>query len=257
MASLSRRDFVLVAGGAASALAGFGVCRAVTVCSAPIDLGFALSKFLSSGTFSLELGQRYLASQGLEGEMAYRMLTKKITEAIPDGDFPTGVAEQVALDFERGNLCDVDGWQLSLTECQMAGLTYLFRQRGGYVAETNAGSDNPLEHFPDWHVAEFGRWGPQSCFVGEPFNVQADGRSALWFHVDEIDRHPYSMRIGSFAARTSVNPEAKLISASLSAEQVRHLVSKRGEVPIHIVDPERGKQFVGHLDVRPMSTELP
>ena len=257
MASLSRRDFVLVASGAASAMAGFGVCRAVTLYSAPVAPSFALSQFLSSGTFSLELGQRYLASQDLEGEMAYRMLTEKITKAIPDEDFPTGVAEQVALDFERGNLCDVNGWQLSVTECHMAGLTYLFRQQGGYVAETNGGSDNPLEHIPDWQIGEFGRWGPQSGFVNEPFNVQANGRSALWFHVAQIERLPYRMYFGAYVARTVINPEKKLISASISAGEAQQLVSKVGEVPIHLVDPARGKQLVGHFEVRPKTSELP
>jgi len=255
MVSLSRRDFALVAGGAASAMAGFGVCRAVTSCNAPVAPGFTLSQFLSSGTFSLELGQRYLDSQGLKGEKAYQMLTERITAAIPDGDFPSGVAEQAALDFERGNLCDVDGWQLSVTECHMAGLTYLFKQRGGYVAETHAGSHSPLEHFPNWQIAEFGRWGPQSGLVDEPFNVQADGQSALWFHVAEIERQPYRMHIGPYVARTVINPETKLISASVSAEEARQLVSAAGEVPIHLLDPARGKQLVGHFEVRPKPSE--
>ena len=257
MASPNRRDFLLVAGGATSAIAGFGVCRAVSVRSAPVDPSFALEEFLSSGAFSPELGQRYLALQGLEGGAAYRMLTRRVMEAIPDGDFRDGIEAQVASDFERGNLCDVDGWRLSLTECQVAGLTFLFRQRGGYVAEPIVSLDSPIEHFPEWQIAEFGRWGPQSCLVHEPFNVQADGNSALWFHVDEIYRQPYRMHIGPYVARTVINPEAKLISASVAAEQVRQLVSKAGEVPIHLVDPARGKQFVGHLIVRPQPAELP
>lgn len=250
MASPNRRDFLLVAGGAASAIAGFGVCRAVSMYSAPVDLTFALEEFLSSGAFSPELGQRYIALQGLERGGAYRTLTKQVMESVADGDVRNGIRKQMALDFERGNLCNVDGWQLSLTECQVAGLTFLFRQRGGYVAETAVTTDSPIEHFPEWEIAEFGLWGPKSCLVNEPFNVQADGHSALWFHVDEIDRNPYQIHIGPHVARTVINPEAKLISASVSAEQVRRLVSRVGEVPIHLVDPARGKQFVGHLDVR-------
>ena len=223
----------------------------------PADPSFALSEFLASGAFSLELGQRYLALQGLEGEAAYRALTKQVMDAVADGDVRNGVRKQMALDFERGNLCNVDGWQLSLTECQAAGLTFLFRQRGGYVAEAAVTSDSPIEHFPEWKIAEFGLWGPKSCLVNEPFNVQADGYSALWFHVEEIERNPYRMHIGPYVARTVINPEAKLISASVSAEQARQLVSSTGEVPIHLVDPARGKQFVGHLNVRPRPTESP
>lgn len=257
MASPNRRDFLLVAGGAASAIAGFGVCRAVSMHSAPVDLSFALKEFLSSGAFSPELGQRYLALQGLEGEAAYRTLTIQVMEAVADGDVRNGIRKQVALDFKRGNLCDVDGWQLSLTECQAAGLTFLFRQQGRYVAEPVVTSDSPIEHFPEWKIAEFGLWGPKSCLVNEPFNVQTDGNSALWFHVEEIEQNPYRMHIGPYVARTVINPEAQLISASVSAEQVRQIVSRAGDVPIHLVDPARGKQFVGHLKVRPRPTELP
>jgi len=265
--------------GGASAATGFAICRAVPALFAPVELSFEVKELLSSGDFSLDVGRKFLDLRGLGGGAAYRLLVEEVMEAIERlaacpsaayagqlsgnlqatesspprscrSDVRAQVRHLVALDFERGELCDVDGWQLSLTECRLAGLAFLFRQQGGYVAQPLPSSGDPLEPLPNWRVTEVGHWGPRSSLVNEPFNVQSDGYSALWFHVDEIDRYAYKIYVGSFAARTVVNTKAKLISASLAPQHTQQVVSKAGEVAVHLVDPARGKQLIGHFSVR-------
>ena len=41
-----------------------------------------------------------------------------------------------------------------------------------------------------------------------------------------------------------------LITASVTPSQMEGLTSVEGEIPIHLVDPVRGKQLIGHFDVR-------
>lgn len=210
---------------------------------------------MASGAFSPEVGQRFLALRGLSGESAYRLLTEQVIAAIPSRNVHAEVSKQVAEDFRLGNVCDVDGWQLSLTECRLSGLAYLLRQQGYQVASPTLDPGDPVEHLPEWQVAKIGNWGPRSAVVDEPFNVQADGQSALWIHVDEIDRQPYKVHVGAFVARTVINTQAKLISASFATEDVERMLAREGDLPVHLVDAVRGKQLIGRFRVRPKAGE--
>ena len=108
-----------------------------------------------------------------------------------------------------------------------------------------------LDHLPDMTIVQLGRWGPRSGRVGEPFNVQPNGNSALWFRFRKLDRHPnYKIYVGSQPAATFTNAKRNIITASLAPKQSRRLVSTDGRIPIHLVDPMRGKQLLGHFHVR-------
>ena len=109
-----------------------------------------------------------------------------------------------------------------------------------------------LEFLPDVTMVQVERWGPRSSRIGEPFNVQPGGSSALWFRFRELDRNTdYELYIGSQPIRTSIGVERNLITASLTPKHSRRLVSTEGKIPIHLVDPYRGKQLIGHFHIRP------
>ena len=109
-----------------------------------------------------------------------------------------------------------------------------------------------LHHLPDATIAQLERWGPRSSNVGEPFNVQPNGNSALWFRFVNLDRHAdYKIYIGSQPILTSIGVERNLITAGLTPKHSRHIVSTEGKIPIHLVDPIRGKQMIGHFHVQP------
>ena len=108
-----------------------------------------------------------------------------------------------------------------------------------------------LDHLPDTTIVQLGRWGPRSGRVGEPFNVQPNGNSALWFRFRMLDRDSnYRIYVGSQPAVTFKNAERSIITASLTPKQSRRLLSTEGRIPIHLVDPMRGKQLLGHFHVR-------
>ena len=109
-----------------------------------------------------------------------------------------------------------------------------------------------LDHLPDVTIVQVERWGPRSCRVGEPFNLQPNGNSALWFLFLKLERYPdYKIYVGSQAAVTSINAERNLITASLTPRQARRLTSTEGKIAIHLVDPIRGKQLIGYFHVHP------
>ena len=107
-----------------------------------------------------------------------------------------------------------------------------------------------LDFLPDGTIAQVERWGPRSARVGEPFNVQPNGNSALWFVFRELDRDAdYRIYIGSQPLLTYVAVERGLITASLTPKHSRQFESTQGKIPIHLVDPGRGRQLIGHFVV--------
>ena len=109
-----------------------------------------------------------------------------------------------------------------------------------------------LDRLPDATIARLERWGPRSSNVGEQFNVQPNGNSALWFQFVKLDRHvDYRIHIGSQPILTTVAVDRNLITASLTQKFSRQIVSTAGRLPIHLVDPLEGKQLIGHFEILP------
>ena len=113
-------------------------------------------------------------------------------------------------------------------------------------------SRTQLDALPDVTIVQVEGWGPRSSKIGESFNVQPSGNSALWFRFRELDRNTdYKVYVGSRPADTTTNSEKSLITAGLTPRRSRQLVSTEGKVPIHLVDSFRGKQLIGHFHVQP------
>ena len=108
-----------------------------------------------------------------------------------------------------------------------------------------------LDDLPNATLAQVERWGPRSSSVGNPFNVQPNGDSALWFLFRKLDRDTdYKIYMGSQPVLTTITVERNVITAGLTPKHSRQLVLTKGKIPIHLVDPIRGKQLIGHFHVQ-------
>ena len=134
----------------------------------------------------------------------------------------------------------------------------LLESPAGHLANLSSASRVPavftpgrrLEHLPDATVVRLERWGPRSGRVGEGFNLQPNGNSALWLRFSMLDPGAkYRLYVGSRPAVTYINVDKGLITASLRPDQVRRLTSDESRIPVHLVDPNRGKQLMGHFVV--------
>ncbi|HSR69579.1 MAG TPA: hypothetical protein VLU25_16720 [Acidobacteriota bacterium] len=112
--------------------------------------------------------------------------------------------------------------------------------------------EGPLEvsSLPEMRLKEVAAWGPQSTVLGQPFNPQPSGASAFWIDV-EADRTESALRVylGNHPLRTTVN--AKVITASISPEEVSSLLGRAGNYPLYLVSRARsGRQKVGDFEVK-------
>lgn len=257
MLKVSRRQFLKVAGIATTTAAVFTVNRYVSGDDLVTRPDRLLERFISSGHFSADLGEKYLESMGMQTDKTFEHLQTEMMKPFLDirGDLHVGIRQRVQQDFVQGNLCQIEGWQLARTECQLAAIAFLFRESGGFIEEP--ATSGPLDDLQESFIAKVSRWGPKSGVSGEGFNLQPNGKSSMWFRFDEIETQPYAIYFGSEAARTSVYGDRKLITASLTSGQVTQTTSRQNEIPVHLVDLSRGiKQLIGFFQVQSVKPDL-
>lgn len=258
MLSASRRRFLLAAGVAAAAAAGVAVYRSMRVGGVGVHLHPQLEALIAAGNFSADLGAKYLENLGLLANAPFALLHDEVMDGLPKHSdrLLVEIAGKVERDFAEGRICRVDGWQLAATECRLAALAFLFQQAGGRIDAPPVEEGSPISELPEAAIAQLESWGPRSATVGEGFNVQPDGSSALWFRFAEMDPQSYEMYFGANPLRTSVVPSRNLITATVTKGQVRQLTSKTGEIPVYLVNSAQGsKQLMGRFQVRSKSAE--
>jgi hypothetical protein len=82
-------------------------------------------------------------------------------------------------DFTQDRVLDIDGWQLSETECQAAALAASMQ---GFTEPVEVALAPPTEI----DFVEVTNWGPRSTLQGETFNEQPDGHSGIWIKASGI-----------------------------------------------------------------------
>ena len=251
MIEANRRLFLLTIGGAGAAISVAAI--GWRMWSDLNRLDPQLEALIAAGSFSPDIGQKYLEYKGLPENLDMAFLNREVMEGLPrrSSDLHPELRRKIGLDFASNRVCTLDGWQLSATECRLAALAFLFREGGGHIEEPIVEPDGPISGLPEGIIAQVENWGPRSALAGEGFNLQPGGNSALYFHFAEVDRHSYEVCFGMRPLRTTVNVKRNLVSATVTKSHVRELMSKPGEIPIHLVDPLLGKQLVGHFRVRP------
>ena len=218
----------------------------------PAPLSDELDVLVAAGQFSVNLGQMYLHQNVESLKFDISSLRNEVLAKLSnDGtDLLSQIKRRILNDFATGDLCRIDGWTLSSTECKVAAIAYIFERNGGHIHNSSAKSY--LDYLNESIIAPIDRWGPQIAYIGKgSFNLQSNGNSALWIRFDSLGEGAFVVYIGSLAAQTTVQIKRNLITAGLSKQQVDTLVKAPTEVPVYLVDHVTStKQLVGHLLVR-------
>lgn len=213
-------------------------------------LGAEMDELLTSLTSSDALGRAWLDEQNPEPTL------EQLGAVIASTIDPTATtlsaltAEQIRNDFSQNNLCSINGWQLSMTECQLTALRVL-------AVEANPANATILEarakarlnaELAIGEIAPLSNWGPKSTLQGEKFNEQADGHSGMWFQFQGAPGRARIMIDGEYA-RTNVRSD--VVTSGLFGEVQERILSTPGAYEIALVDPVRKiKQPIGELIVQ-------
>ena len=105
----------------------------VSTNGSPPDLDRRLEAFAAAGGFSPELGKEYLISRNLAIEDVNNLLTATRNRFAAEDDIHASIQRQIAADFAGGDICRLDGWHLSITECEVAAVAYVILRNGGRI----------------------------------------------------------------------------------------------------------------------------
>jgi hypothetical protein len=213
-------------------------------------IGARMIHFLASSKALGPLGPAWLASLDYEPDMTDLLQSLASRIDLESADLDAAIAQQVLQEFSSGSICVIGGWQLSLTECQLAGLQQLAIVSGLIDAAQvqRKVSTNGPRTYASGEIAPLENWGPRYTLQGEKFNEQLDGHSGLWFKVQGAPAHVKVMIDGEIV-KTSVSE--RTVSSGLFDEMQERILSTPGQYDIALVDPIRKiRQAVGKFEVR-------
>lgn len=243
---LKRRQVIGIVGISAGALAlytaGLNLSGIVSALADTARPPSRLDELLASPWWSATIGKRYLASlkgEPPDGESLRTQIARDLS-ATGAEDLAEQARLAIAANFERSEVCELDGWTLSVTECRMGALAFL----------AGIESTRPLEH-QQTEILKLENWGPRSVSAGEPFNEQPNGNSALWLRFSSLERGNYLIRFGDYDMITSVHPDRNVITSDLTPAQSIEATSLGGKIPVTLVDRSSGRQqLLGMFEVK-------
>ena len=234
------RRLLLAASGAVTAFVVLAGCQTMPGGNDAKVFNQQLEALIMAGHFSAHLGRKHLENVGSLANAALGPLGAEIMNGLSglSDDLPAELRRKMQQDFASGRLCQLDGWQLSATECRLVAFAFLLRQ-----------SKSPVNSLPEASIARLERWGPRSGRTGEGVNLQSDGSSAFWFVVGDLEQHPYYViYFGASPLKTMARGHRSLITAVIPKAQASRLFSVQDEVPVHLVDLLHGsKQLMGYF----------
>jgi hypothetical protein len=111
-------------------------------------------------------------AEAIKTDLEQRLLAD-LAHSARQGTISDAVDQAIRNDFSAGRLVEIDGWQLSETECRLAALAAA--QQGFETAQV---PEPPKDRYAEFLEVE--AWGPQDTVQGQTFNEQPDGHSGIW-----------------------------------------------------------------------------
>jgi hypothetical protein len=169
-----------------------------------------------------------------------RELEGRLSAAGTEQDLAPSIDALIREDFAGGRIIDVDGWQLSETECRLAALAAATQGRRSpampELSPERAGT-----------VVEVSNWGPQSTPQREVFNEQADGHAGLWFKAENA---PASAVIVFDGKVQATQVYAGHMTSGIHGKHMEEVINTPGVYTVELLDRARRiRQPIGEFRV--------
>lgn len=230
------------------------------------SLGQGFDEVLATLDGTHGVGRAFVESQSPapSAETLAESLGKRLGAPLGDrAAAEASLGRTIQADFAAGRTCRVEGWLLSQTECELAGLRWQLlgdapaTQPKAAVATTAVAAVQtqpdaaPNEAAAPVVIADVLSWGPQTTEQGAKFNVQPDGHSGLWFQADNVPSW-VKVRIDGVEAPTQISEKG--FTSGLFGDVQERILATPGSYPIELYDPMRDVvQLIGQFEVRPMA----
>lgn len=145
------------------------------------------------------------------------------------GSFQQQFETMIRNDFATNHVVDVEGWQLSATECQMVALAASLQGHRGMKAPKKVPARIG-------QIAEVEDWGPKSTVQGAKFNEQPDGHSGLWVKAAGV---PVSVVVVFADKNQTTQVYADTITSGLRGQFMDDVINTPGEYSVALYDKSR------------------
>ena len=213
-------------------------------------LGEPLDNLLRSLFSNSEVGESWWQIQDDMPTLDQIIASLSKTLNLNAPNLETELATEIRKDFSEGKLCTVDGWQLSLTECQLAALVHLaiseHQENTGFMATAK----RQARLFKEGIVSPVSHWEPQKTLQGKKFNEPPNGKGSWWrFHAQGAPSNAV-VTIDGKPVQTWI--QEHVIAAGIYGEAHKNLISTPGSYEISLIDPiKRIRQHIGEFIVTP------
>jgi hypothetical protein len=199
-------------------------------------------------TCALKLGLQPDADPFAVQQELSATLEEKLASQTGDDDIGHRLQEAIQSDFNQDRILDIDGWQLSETECQAAALAASMQ---GFNEPIDVEQTPPVE----MKFVEIENWGPQRTLQGESFNEQPDGHSGIWVKAIGI---PASTVLLFSGVTQPTNVYAEHLTSGLRGKFMNTTIGTPGTYTIDLYDRSRHRiQRIGEFEVIKRTAPIP
>jgi len=163
--------------------------------------------------------------QTLMGELEAKLQSVS-SDNVSSSAISAGLQQLMRADFAQSRVLDIEGWQLSETECQAIALAASLQGFNEPVAVALA---PPTEEV----FLDVKNWGPQKTLQGERFNEQPDGHSGLWLVADNI---PPSTILLFAGRQLETNVYDGSLTSGLHGKFMNSTINVPGNYPVELYD---------------------
>lgn len=178
--------------------------------------------------------------EAIKADLEQRLLAD-LGESAANDSISDAVDQAIRNDFSAGRLIEIDGWQLSETECRLAALAAV--QQGFETAQAPA---PPKDRYGK--IVEINAWGPQSTIQGQIFNEQPDGHGGIWLQATGI---PASVVLQFGGKTQGTQVYADHLTSGLRDEYMHEVIDTPGVYQVELYDKASlMRQVVGEFTVK-------
>ena len=163
--------------------------------------------------------------QTLMGELEAKLQSVS-SDTVSSSAISAGLQQLMRADFAQDRILDIEGWQLSETECQAIALAASLQ---GFNEPVAVALTPPTEEV----FLDVKNWGPQMTLQGERFNEQPDGHSGLWLVADNI---PPSTILLFAGRQLETNVYDGSLTSGLHGKFMNSTINVPGNYPVELYD---------------------
>ena len=187
---------------------------------------------------AMPAGTTFILARNVKNENVPEAAVKKWPDLLRKHTFVAGAITEAANTAASIQIKDPSGFRILASNSSLSFSYRIYPESCHKTIETDIKVNQPSPA----RFCPIKKWGPQQTFLGQPFNVIKDGRSAFWLETECAPDYP---EIHLDGQPIQTQKRLPIITAALEATKV---INKPGRHKLELVDGASGEsRFIGNF----------